>query len=120
MGWFLIQKRICVAAAFFALLIQFAASFGHVHLDPFKAHASLAQSISDRDHNSFNGKADEPDGYICDICAALSLAASTQIAIPPALPTRFALRVIALAPPTETAPRRSLRVNFRSRAPPFA
>ncbi len=120
MSWFLTQKKIGVAAALFALLIQLAASFGHIHSQTVNAHASLTLSISDHSHGSLSGGADEPDGYICDICAALSLAASAQVAIPPALPTRFALRE-TLAPPTvDTAPRRSPRVEFRSRAPPFA
>lgn len=118
MSWFLTQKKIGVAAALLALLIQLAASFGHVHSQTANAHASL--TLSDRSHSSLSRGADEPDGYVCDICAALSLAASVQVAIPPALPPRFALRV-ALAPPTvDTTPRRSPRVEFHSRAPPFA
>jgi hypothetical protein len=120
MGWFLIQRKICVAAALFALLIQFVASFEHIHLERTKAHSNLTGSIWDSGHASFHGGSDEPDGYVCDICAALSLAASAQIAIPPVLPTRFALYVVISATPTDAAPTRSPWVDFRSRAPPFA
>src|SRR5215472_10894016 len=95
-------------------------SFEHIHLERTKAHSNLTGSIWDSGHASFHGGSDEPDGYVCDICAALSLAASAQIAIPPVLPTRFALHVVISATPTDAAPTRSPWVDFRSRAPPFA
>jgi|RhiMetdeSRZDD1v2_1073273.scaffolds.fasta_scaffold50849_6 hypothetical protein len=120
MGWFLIRKKICVAATLFALLIQFVAPFKHVHLEHIRAQSSPAQSIWDSGRTRFDGGSDEPAGYVCDICATLSLAGAAQLAIPPALPTRFAFHFVAQASLAETVPTRSPRVNFRSRAPPSA
>jgi hypothetical protein len=120
MSWFLMRKKICVGATLFALLIQLVASFEHIHLQHIGGHSSLLQSISDSGHTPFDGGSDEPAGYVCDICVTLNLSASGQIAIPPALPTRFALHVLPPATLAETVPTRSPRVDFRSRAPPFA
>jgi hypothetical protein len=120
MGWVLIRKKICVGATLFALLIQLVASFEHIHLQHIGGHSSLPQSIWSSGHTPFGGSSDEPAGYVCDICAALNLTASGQIAIAPALPARFALHVITPATPAETVPTHSPRVGFRSRAPPFA
>jgi len=58
--------------------------------------------------------------YICDVCATLSLAASARIANPPALLVPFAFHVVAPLVSAEAILSRSLRIGFRSRAPPLA
>ena len=110
--------KFCVSAALFALLIQFVASFEHVHLKYIAPRSDQVQSIGDGGPTA--GGSDETAGYICDICATLSLAASAQIAIPRALPASFAFNVVAPVASAETVPKRSPRVAFRSRAPPIA
>ena len=126
MGWLLIRKKFCVSATLIAFLIQSVASFGHVHFEDAGtqsvAMASVLAAASGKDDGRvpFDGDSHAPAGYVCDICATLTLASSAQISIPPALPTRFAFHAAALATSAETAPTRSPRVDFRSRAPPVA
>jgi hypothetical protein len=118
MGWFLRRKKFCVSAALIALLIQFVASFEHFHLERIGLRSDQTQLIGES--GSAAGGAGESTGYICNVCATLSLAASARIAIPPELPVRFAFNVVASIASVETIPAPSLRVAFRSRAPPLA
>ena len=126
MGWLLIRKKFCVSVTLFAILIQFVASFGHIHLEHIGtqsvAMASVLAGASGKDDArvSFDGDSHEPAGYVCDICATLILASSAQISIPPALPTRFAFHAVVQAISAETAPARPPCVDFHSRAPPVA
>ncbi len=119
---FRIQKRFGCCAALFALLIQFVASFGHVHLE----HVTPAESIADGtvwtvDQHSTGGPLDDDThrGYVCDICATVSLTAFAQIALPPDLPARSTFYLATNTPSPEIAPHAVWRVAFRSRAPPF-
>jgi hypothetical protein len=118
MGWFLRRRKFCLLGALFALLIQFVASFEHVHLEHIGSQADQSQTIGQGGPAA--GGAGESTGYICDVCATLSLAASARIAIPPTLLVPFAFHVVVPFVSAEAASARSLRVAFRSRAPPLA
>jgi hypothetical protein len=122
MRWFRGRKRYGAYAALFALLIQFALSFGHLHVgysaQTTATTAALAPEAGD------NGPLDRgtrgPVGHVCDLCATINLLASAQLATPPALLVPLAFDTDATAYPAQTAPAEPLRVNFRSRAPPLA
>jgi hypothetical protein len=121
------RKRFGVCATLFALLIQFVASFGHVHVGHVGPQTTqgteLVRTTSpdrDRVRAPFGGNSHETDGYICDICATLNLIGSAQITMPPEVPPLFALHTAEMGYPAETAPAELRRINFRSRAPPFA
>jgi hypothetical protein len=123
MCWFRIRRTFGVHATLFALLIQFVASFGHVHLGYVgPVTTAVAESIlaADRDDAGSPLDGDSQPGSVCDVCATVNLTTFAQIALPPGLPTRSAFYVAALAPATETALATTRRVAFRSRAPPFA
>jgi hypothetical protein len=125
MRWFRVRKWHGVHVALLALLIQFVASFGHVHLGHVEPQTGAAaelilSSSPDGGGTPFNGDSHEPFGSICDICATLNLLASAQITVLPALPVLFALYAAATARPAETAPAELRRVDYRSRAPPAA
>jgi hypothetical protein len=123
MGWNRNWMMFGVRVALAALLIQFVASFGHIHLEhsraPTAASPALSADGSQSDQTQSGGDAGH-DADVCDICATLLLAASAQVAAPPALPvpawtaTRVELCLGAPALANRTL------VNFRSRAPPAA
>jgi hypothetical protein len=108
--------------ALFALALQLALSFGHVHLDsagnaPTKALAAAPSPASPNSPPAH--PAGDADDY-CAICATIHLAAASD------LPQVAQLPVLFVAHPVEhpdrvttifVAPRRAF---FQSRAPPLA
>ena len=126
MSKLLIRSKFGVSAALFALLIQFVASFGHVHsghlrLQPVALELALAvHPDGTRVSKPVDTDSDNQLADICDVCATLDLVASGQIAAPPALPSRIASSESEMPTPAEAVPARVRHLNFRSRAPPFA
>ena len=126
MNRLLIRSKFGVSAALFASLIQFVASFGHVHFNHLRIQPVALESApavhTDRTRVSkpFDTDPDGPLADICDVCATLNLIASGQIAAPPPLPTRIASCESEMPVPTETVLAGMRHLNFRSRAPPFA
>jgi hypothetical protein len=121
MSWFRDRMKFGVQAALAALLIQFVASFVHLHLDHIGAQASVVNAVTAnhtaRGHQQSDGDFDHETG-ICDVCATLLLIASAQLSLPPVLPIpapRYAMLESCLFAPA--LPDRS-HVHFRSRAPP--
>jgi len=107
------------------LLIQFVASFGHVHLGHSRLQPAalvLAPAVHPDGtgvSKSFDRDSDERLADICDVCATLNLIASGQVAAPPALPTQIAYSDAEMPTPAEIMPAGMRYLNFRSRAPPF-
>lgn len=126
MNRLLIRSKFGVSAALFASLIQFVASFGHVHFNHLRIQPVALESApavhTDRTRVSkpFDTDPDGPLADICDVCATLNLIASGQIAASPPLPTRIASCESEMPVPTETVLAGMRHLNFRSRAPPFA
>jgi hypothetical protein len=123
-GWFRAYRQWGAAAALFALVLQFALSFAHIHgLDPLKDTAPvLTAAAADGIAAPAPGEPKKPALAFdfCVICAVTSLAAHALPAGAPGLP----LPVLAAATPllpgigavVTTAPSRL----FQARAPPAA
>ena len=127
MIWFRSKLRSCTRLALFALAVQMAVSFGHVHLDDLslspRTWAGHPQFTSTAVHAP-GGPADQdrhpaPDDY-CPICASIALVGTGLPALPPVLiAPASALRV---RPPFATRRSLSMQVasSFQARAPPLS
>ena len=123
MGWVRRHRRHGAVLALIALALQIAVAFGHVHLPALaqNLHATSVQRAAlanTKSHAPAQIPADSDD--YCAICASIFLASSAFTPAPPQLlvPANFQ-RVEhcfnAACPHAE-----SLRLAFRSRAPPAA
>ena len=123
MGWVKRHKQHGAVLALIALALQIALTFGHVHLRGLSGNShAVAAEQARRAHASQQAPAQNPgdDDDYCAICASIFLASSAFAPAPPQLlvPVNFQ-RVEhcfnAARPLAE-----SLRLAFRSRAPPVA
>jgi hypothetical protein len=129
MRWFRANARFSGKLALFAMALQFALSFGHIHPeDIYGAQATVAAAVHAA--SAAVAKAEKPrpgdpsskhsDDY-CAICATMSLLGNSFVAAPPLLPvpqvfSRAVEHVDSVAV-LVIAPRRA---PFQSRAPPTA
>jgi Protein of unknown function (DUF2946) len=108
--------------ALFALAVQFAVSFGHVHVDGIRAVGSASAIVVRQTPTAQSLPLPQPadkDDY-CAICASIYLAANSFVPAPPLLPVPLiaaAIDHIDRGAATFVAPR---RLAFQSRAPPLA
>jgi len=127
MDWFRSRSKLGAYLALFALALQLALTFGHVHLDraaPISADrfavatadASNAAQVKPTDPTDRHDRADDH----CAICTLIHLAGTVVLAAPPSLP----LPDISVRVPSEPplafdfpSPHRAL---FAARAPPTA
>jgi hypothetical protein len=105
------------------MALQFALSFGHVHLESIGTGCVVAGIVASKASSSPQNPAHHPandaDDY-CAICATIHLASSSVLPDAPLLPATFASRAIehfghfsfTFIPPQRAA--------FQSRAPPLA
>jgi len=122
-GWVCRHRRHGAVLALIALALQIAVAFGHVHLPALaqNAHATSAQRAAFADsksHAPVQTPADNDD--YCAICASIFLASSAFAPAPPQLliPTNFQRVGHSFNAARSLA--ESLRLAFRSRAPPVA
>jgi hypothetical protein len=122
MGWVCRHRRHGAVLALIALALQIVVAFGHVHLHALaqSPHAS-AQHVALADtksHAPVQIPADNDD--YCAICASIFLASSAFAPAPPQLlvPANFQRVEHSLKSARPLAD--SLRLAFRSRAPPVA
>jgi hypothetical protein len=121
MQWFRARSKASALLALFALTVQIALSFGHVHLGEFKhARGSLAAAgtssvPSDPPQQPIN----DADGY-CAICATVHLAATSLLPQAPQLPVPFAAGPVEHANYVAAGSFPARRAPFQSRAPPLA
>ena len=139
MKWFRANARHGSRLALFALLVQFALSFGHFHPLAAQAapanqtgltHADLVQSGTSAARDAANAAAhkqlpsspdnDQPPADGCAICAVIALASNVLLATPPALPLLQAVENVYLTTDAGFAHRTSARHGFQSRAPPLS
>ena len=126
MSWFRSKLRSCTRLALFALAVQMAVSFGHVHLDDSacrRGRAGHPQFTSTAVHAP-EGPADQdhhpaPDDY-CPICASIALVGTGLPALPPVLIAPAS--AIRVRPPFAAPRSLSIQVasSFQARAPPLS
>jgi len=124
--------------ALFALVVQFALSFGHFH--PIASAAasapevgsglsglSVANRLSDqvaevssKRQPASNHDSDERSGDFCAICAVMAMANAALFASPPALPLPQAIELSHPATRGESVRVASVRIAFQPRAPPIS
>jgi hypothetical protein len=122
-GWVWLHRRHGALLALIALALQIVITFGHVHLHGFaqSPHATSAQRgvlANTKSHAPVQIPADNDD--YCAICASIFLASSASAPAPPQLlvPTNFQRVEHCFNAACSLA--ESLRLAFRSRAPPVA
>ena len=121
MHWVRKNCRLGSWAALFALCIQLALSFGHIHLEDIQASPTTAAAqLQDQAGGPADDDHGKPEHDFCAICAALSLTSSSV------LPTVSLLPVPAYRPYEWVSDFRTAQVssdfhfNFQARAPPRA
>jgi hypothetical protein len=130
MRWFRSNIRSGVAAALFALLVQFAVTFSHVHLDglnlPRIRHGhSHAVSVG-RHFTALLQKPGDTRGLPgvpdtdCPICALIQLAASSPPSVAPPLPVPAMLDGTKLEAHAELHRAATPSFAFQARGPPSA
>lgn len=118
MRWFRAQGRASPWVALFALLIQFAVSFGHVHIDHGQAPHPAASALATGDHTPAPDEDHADDA--CAICILNQMLGTAQTAAPPVLaptPVSHATEQTCACERIGTLPRSAA---FLSRAPPLA
>ena len=124
MKWFRSNIRHGARLALFALLVQFALSFGHIHGFAPQA-ASATQSVLPADHAA-DGKSrpapSKPDSDqttdVCAICAVMAMASTVLFASPPILLLPEAVELLYRTTDAEFVHLKSAGVSFQPRAPP--
>src|SRR6266403_2901930 len=118
--------------ALFALVIQFALSFGHFHGGVAQAAPavqsgsanglSLPDTVREdaQQQPAPNHDSDQQQGDVCAICAVLALANAMLFAAPPLLLLPQAVEILYLATDAEFIHLNSARVAFQPRAPPIS
>lgn len=112
------SRRLTGWLALFALALQLAVSFAHVHGEDFAGLLASGVTQATPAGDAPGGHPD-PDHLTCDICATVHLAGSLALPIAPAL----TLPVPTIAPGTIAAPITravTLASAFHARAPPQA
>jgi hypothetical protein len=128
MSWFRSRSRWGSYLALFALVVQLALSFGHVHLEggaPVSGHASALFAV----HPSNAAAAVDPAGKQfpaladdhCPICTLIHLAGTLVPATAPALPQLAVFSPISFAVAVEfNLTKRHYSSPLGARAPPLA
>ncbi|HEY4857104.1 MAG TPA: DUF2946 family protein [Xanthobacteraceae bacterium] len=119
MHWFRARLRSSSLVALFALALQLALSFGHVHLGDLSGQAPAQIETSGTTAPAGGDTPDHADGY-CALCAIIHLAGALVPAAIPFLPVPVAYRrAQSLATVRVDAPTQRISV-FAARAPPVA
>ncbi len=123
MGWVHRHKHRGAVLALIALALQVALTFGHVHVrgPSGSSHAAIAEQIrlahvAPQMPAQHHG---DDDDY-CAICASIFLASSAFAPAPPQLLVPLNFEPIEHSLDNVQALSESLRLAFRSRAPPVA
>ena len=132
MRWFRSQGRTSAWVALFALLLQFAVSFGHVHLkdhhDDARAPLPAVSDLAAIPGGGQQAAAAQPGGQdddhadhkVCVICILNQMVGTAQTAAPPSVPLALVSRTTEQAFVSQRITVKPLPSAFRSRAPPAA
>lgn len=107
--------------ALFALIVQFAVSFGHCHaiaaqpMPGVQSGVASAQQPAPASHDS-----DQQNNNACEICAAIALANTTLLATPPLLVLPQAVELPSRTTEAKFVRPHSAPVAFQPRAPPIS
>jgi hypothetical protein len=122
MGWFRSNVRSGAWCALFALALQLALSFGHVHVQgagrtgPVSLAALAAlPGAPPAQPNDPNGAGDH-----CDICALIQLVSTASPAAAPSLPTPIVVSSVQFVADPDFDLAASQPLSFRARGPPLA
>jgi Protein of unknown function (DUF2946) len=123
MGWVDRHKRHGAVLALIALALQIAVAFGHVHLrglaqNPHATSAQRAALADTKSHAPTQNRGDDDD--YCAVCASIFLASSAFAPPPPQLPLPAKFQRVEHSFNAASTIVESLRLAFRSRAPPAA
>jgi len=135
MKWFRRNIKTGSRLALFALVVQFALSFGHSHFNGAQAAPAIQTGQTQADHADAQGLAasetasqaqqqpsspdtDQQPSDGCAICAVMALAGNALFATPPLLLLPQAVELLYLATDAEFVHLNSGRSAFQSRAPP--
>ncbi len=113
-------RRFASFLALFALALQLAASFGHLHLERIRgAYPSVSATGFIAKVQPINGgqPGDDGDKY-CPICATIYLAGNSLVPQPPPLPTFSASQTVQYAHYAAIIFVAERRSPFQSRGPP--
>jgi hypothetical protein len=123
MRWFRTRKSFGSGLALFALTLQLALSFGHVHLDRFASGLVTATAADAKAPASQPSPQQHPasdaDDY-CAICATIHLASSSFLPDAPQLPVPLVSQPIEHFVSVAFVFIAPQRTAFQSRAPPLA
>jgi len=129
MRWFRSNIRGCARLALVALAVQFALTFGHVHLDGGAALASSPSSFSTAAKHAITTAAQARDqspkpkrtaDFDCPICALIQLASTSAPSVAPPLPVPAVVGGTVLETAEELCSASSLHFAFSARGPPAA
>ena len=120
MRWFRATLRTGAQLALFALTVQIALSFGHIHLGNVQ-HASAIASTGGQPSGSTPTQhpVGDADDY-CAICATIHLTATSLLPQAPQLPVPFAVRQVEHSNCAAATFFSTRRAPFQPRAPPLA
>jgi hypothetical protein len=121
MKWFRSNIRHGARLALFALLVQFALTFGHSHWfaqATSLAQASLQPSASVEKQSPAGPDREQPGDDNCAICALVAMAGTVVSATPPLLLLPQAVELLQLTTDAEFAHLKSAGTGFQPRAPP--
>jgi len=120
MRWFRATLRTGARLALFALTVQIALSFGHIHLGSVR-YASAIASTGGQPSGSTPTQhpVGDADDY-CAICATIQLATTSSLPQAPQLPVPFAVGRVEHSNCVAVTFFSARRAPFQSRAPPLA
>ena len=116
MHWFRARLRSSSFVALFALALQLALSFGHVHLDSISGQTPAQIEISS---TASGDTSDHADGY-CAICAIVHLAGALVHPNAPSLALPVAFAQVQLTAAAILQAPIQVTAFFAARAPPLA
>jgi len=118
MHWFRANRSLRSYLALFALALQLALSFGHVHLDELAlGRKTIAATANASDSRTPSGTVPDRD-EICAICAVITMSGSLVMPDAPALVFAGALHQAFFTDLVALLVSDLTRAQFQARAPP--
>jgi hypothetical protein len=124
MRWFRANRKFGGRLALFALAVQLALSFGHIHREdiygPARPHTATSLSAQSGSQQSPTDPSSKHTDDYCAICATISLLSNSFVAAAPQLALPLASYAVEHTDSVATVFIARQRTAFQSRAPPVA